>query len=244
MNYQATRASAIERTNPPKHHSRYVHLRLLLKTTKALAEKYVKPGKDIRFADLGCGELPYHSIFRPYVKEYYAIDLPGNPKATHEVDVETNRSNLDDESCDVVWSLGVLEHVGDTKKYLREAHRLLKPGGRLMLSTHGIWIYHPDPIDFWRFTSEGLRVTIEREGFRVIELVPVMGLLSTAIQLMQDAVLASFPFVKIWKVPFCYVSQRLIGVSELLVDSSKTLRAHRNKDACFYFFVAEKIGDA
>lgn len=240
MRYLANRPPAAERTNPPIYHSRYVHLKLLLNETKYLVDKYIRNRENLDFADLGCGELPYYELVTPHVRNYWSIDLPGNGKATHTIDPITNRSALDDKSCDVVWSLGVLEHVEDVDKYLQESFRILKPGGRLILATHGIWMYHPDPIDYWRFTSEGLKVTIERKGFKVVEKIGVMGLLSTSIQLLQDAVLISFPFVKYWKIPFCFIMQRLISISEYFINSSKVLRAHRNKDACFYFMIAEK----
>ncbi len=42
--------------------------------------------------------------------------------------------------------------------YLSECFRVLRPGGQLLLSTHGVFPYHPDPVDLWRWTCEGLRI--------------------------------------------------------------------------------------
>jgi hypothetical protein len=42
---------------------------------------------------------------------------------------------------------------------------VLKPRGRLFLSTHGVWPYHPHPADYWRWTADGLRLTCEDAGF-------------------------------------------------------------------------------
>ncbi len=41
---------------------------------------------------------------------------------------------FEDSSFDVVWALESVCHAEDKKKFLREAHRLLKPGGRLIVS--------------------------------------------------------------------------------------------------------------
>jgi SAM-dependent methyltransferase len=46
---------------------------------------------------------------------------------------------LDDAGFDVVWSSEVIEHVADTGTWLNEIRRVLRPGGRLLLTTpsHG-----------------------------------------------------------------------------------------------------------
>jgi len=42
---------------------------------------------------------------------------------------------LDDGAFDVVWASEVIEHVGDTARWLSEVRRVLRPGGRLLLTT-------------------------------------------------------------------------------------------------------------
>src|SRR6202012_728028 len=46
---------------------------------------------------------------------------------------------LEDNSFDVVWSSEVIEHVADTARWLSEVRRVLRPRGRLLLTTpsHG-----------------------------------------------------------------------------------------------------------
>ena len=46
---------------------------------------------------------------------------------------------LQDNSFDVVWATEVIEHVADTGRWLSEVRRVLKPGGRVLLTTpsHG-----------------------------------------------------------------------------------------------------------
>ncbi len=71
-------------------------------------------------------------------------------------------------SIDVVMSTQQLEHVTDPGEVLTEARRILVPGrGTLLLSTHGVWVHHPDPLDLWRWTEQGLVRLIEQHGFRV-----------------------------------------------------------------------------
>src|SRR3954453_20656477 len=88
-----------------------------------------------RLLDYGCADTPYRDSFSPAV-EYVAADLPGNPHATLELSDDGSVPAPDD-SFDALLSTQVLEHVDDPALYLAEAHRVLRPGGRMLLSTHG-----------------------------------------------------------------------------------------------------------
>jgi SAM-dependent methyltransferase len=143
--------------------------------------------------DLGCGQMPYRDLFAPHVGRYLGADLPGNPAADLHFDAASGRVPMPDGSADVVLSTQVLEHVPDPERYLAEAGRLLKPGGLLILGTHGFWMYHPTPTDYWRWTAEGLRLLLERSGWEVVHLHGVLGLAAGALQLLQDAAVARIP---------------------------------------------------
>jgi SAM-dependent methyltransferase len=67
-----------------------------------------------------------------------------------------------------VLSTQVVEHVPYVGAYLREAHRVLKPDGRLVVTTHGIWEDHPGPLDLRRWTLSGLARDVAEAGFHVI----------------------------------------------------------------------------
>ena len=77
------------------------------------------------------------------------------------------------EAYDGVLSVQVLEHVEDVQQYLRDALRMLRGGGQLILTTHGAWEDHPCPLDLWRWTVDGLRLELNRAGFVVMECLPL-----------------------------------------------------------------------
>ena len=74
-----------------------------------------------------------------------------------------------DTSYDLVVSTQVLEHVRHPTQYLGECYRILRGGGRLLLTTHGMIEEHGCPYDFQRWTARGLAENVEAVGFRVTE---------------------------------------------------------------------------
>lgn len=116
-----------------------------------------------RIADIGCGGSPYKDIFVSGGASYVGCDIDGNP----DVILSPGKAfPFTDESFDGVLSFQVLEHVWDINWYLGECRRILKKDGWLLLSTHGVWLYHPHPADYRRWTCEGLRKELAAHEFK------------------------------------------------------------------------------
>lgn len=125
-----------------------------------------------RVLDFGCGSRPYEPWFAAAGARYHGADIGGQA----EVRVRDDGGiEAPDAQFDIVASFQVLEHVWDVALYLREARRVLREGGRLLLSTHGAWLYHPHPGDFRRWTADGLRREVEAQGFKMVRMWPVVG---------------------------------------------------------------------
>lgn len=114
-----------------------------------------------RVLDVGCGVKPYFPFFEPYSSEYVGVDL-GSPGADLEGSVES--LPVADASFEVVLCTQVLEHVGDPARAVRELRRVVVPGGRVLASTHGTYVYHPAPDDLWRWTHTGLERLFRENG--------------------------------------------------------------------------------
>ena len=147
---------------------------------KAIKKYLTEKGK--KFLDYGCGDIPYKSLFERHISEYIACDIGGNRHADVEIGLDSSIP-MSNESVDVVLSIQVLEHVQDVQNYLKEANRILRPEGLMLLSTHGWWTHHPYPVDLRRWTFEGLAYELEKNGFRVIESAWVIGMLAYSCQL-------------------------------------------------------------
>lgn len=69
------------------------------------------------------------------------------------------------DSCfDRVVLLDVLEHLPRPDEALREAARVLRPGGAVLIHVPFVYPLHDRPFDFWRLTEHGLVELASRAG--------------------------------------------------------------------------------
>ena len=168
-----------------------------------------------RVLDYGCADMPYRGLLP--AADWVGADLPGNPAAAVELAAD-GTVPVEDGGFDLVLSTQVLEHAADPAGYLAECFRVLRPGGRLLVSTHGVMTYHPDPVDYWRWTCAGLDRVLRDAGFEVERFEGVMGLAATGLQLIQDSIAFSLPdrARRFLLPPVALVMQSLIAVVDRL----------------------------
>lgn len=65
---------------------------------------------------------------------------------------------LDDESFPVVLCTGLLEHVPHPNRLIQQFHRVLEPGGRLIITGSAVFPFHGAPDNFFHFTPNGFRL--------------------------------------------------------------------------------------
>jgi SAM-dependent methyltransferase len=202
---------------------------LLDRLEHLLASEILPRGETL--LDYGCGNKPYRDLFLKKFSRYVGADFAGNSDADILID-KSGRVDCEDTSFDCVLSSQVLEHVGSPQEYLAEAQRILKPGGSLILSTHGIWPYHPDPTDYWRWTADGLQAEIERAGFQVLDVQAVMGAEGAALQLWQDSTFERLP--RFIRPAYFWFFQTFIS----LIESRRKTRFYN--DAMIFVVLARK----
>jgi len=159
----STRQYLQERLNPVPGDPFYLTLSDLSLALKQLIPKIEQTGD--RILDFGCGGSPYKSLFHR-CSEYCRADLIGTPSIDFEMNQTDSSIQSNQKKFDIIFSSQVLEHVESPELYLKEALRLLKPNGTLILSTHGTYQDHPCPNDFWRWTASGLEKKLAEAGFQ------------------------------------------------------------------------------
>lgn len=120
--------------------------------------------------DVGCGTKPYRSLFQ--AKQYVGLEID-SPQARKRNAAEHfydgSRFPFEDGSFDSVLCNQVLEHVFNPEQLLSEIARVLKSGGRLVLTVPFVWDEHEQPWDYARYSSFGLQSLLARSGLKVLE---------------------------------------------------------------------------
>lgn len=90
--------------------------------------------------ELGSGEGYGIRVLAPLSDKYVAIDkfdteLPADPKVEFRKMLLPSLKGIADNSFDYAVTFQVIEHIKDDLGFIREIHRVLKPGGQLFVST-------------------------------------------------------------------------------------------------------------
>lgn len=127
-----------------------------------------------RVLDAGAGSRPYEPIFSGLV--YESTDMPGGFYDTrHDFECFLDSIPQADNTYDIVLLTQVLEHVPSPTAVLKEVQRILKPGGKLLLSVPLNGPLHGEPWHFFHFTHHGIVQLAKNSNLQVIELEKVGG---------------------------------------------------------------------
>lgn len=121
--------------------------------------------------DVGCGSKPYQTLFKVDKYTGLDIDLPQvRNRGIADCFYGGRKFPFDDGEFDSVLCNQVFEHVFNPDEFLLEIHRVLKPGGVLLLTVPFVWDEHEQPYDYARYSSFGLRYLLNKAGYEIVHL--------------------------------------------------------------------------
>lgn len=103
--------------------------------------------------DVGGGHAPYRR-WVPHTR-YLTLDL--DPNKHPDICCDLHHVEWESSYFDTILATEVLEHLYDPRQAVKEMFRLLKDDGVCVLSTRFIHPIHGAPMDYYRFTADGLR---------------------------------------------------------------------------------------
>ena len=126
-----------------------------------------------RLLDLGCGKVPLYQAYQPYIDDNVCVDwgssAHGNPFTDFLCDLNDDLPFKDGEF-DTVLMASVLEHVARPEVAWREAARVLRPGGHILVSVPFYYWIHEGPHDYYRYTEFALRRFCDDNNLEVVVL--------------------------------------------------------------------------
>ncbi|NIV38353.1 MAG: methyltransferase domain-containing protein [Anaerolineae bacterium] len=176
QNWLRSSRQQIDRDLAQSLHRRYFSAAFLAQYKAVLPaiDRHVR-GKVI---DLGCGTMPFRETLSDKAEVYHTLELrPTSEETTYVGDIQ-DMHMIENGLYDSILCLEVLEHIPSPCMALREMHRILAPGGMVILSVPHLSRLHEEPYDFYRYTTHGLHYLLEEHGFEVLEIREKGGLFS------------------------------------------------------------------
>jgi SAM-dependent methyltransferase len=135
---------------------------------KSLRPEEARGKNIVEFGSRGAGVRPLVESWGP--KSYLGVDVAPGPGVDCVLGVESSSKVLGLESFDIVISNELLEHVLDWRSAISSMKEVLKPGGRLLITTRSRGFpYHPNPDDFWRYEPDDMRSIFSDFELRSVE---------------------------------------------------------------------------
>jgi SAM-dependent methyltransferase len=156
----------------------YLHMRRLVDDLAAALARVGADAEEV--LDVYCGARPYDDLLPPGAA-VTGLDVRGNPYGVADV-VTDEFLPFADESFDLVMCIEGLHYVADPEEGVAEIRRVLRPGGRALISVPLVWEYDRTVLEH-RFTGPSLmrlfdgwdEVTVIENGGRAVSWATLSG---------------------------------------------------------------------
>lgn len=156
--------------------------------------------------DVGGRKLKHKGFFRipaEKIKEIITVNIEKNIGA--DIIASAEKIPLAADSAETVIMTEVLEHLQNPKEAIKEAARLLKPGGHIIISAPFLYPIHADPDDYQRLTASWFRQTLAENNLEIME-IKEQGFLFTVILDSLKKIISEIKFTPVrWMVALLFL---------------------------------------
>jgi len=210
----------------------------LLKFIKDNAKK-IKRGEKI--IDIGAGELKYKKYFKHCDYKSQDLGVGDSNWDFSQIDIKSSAYEIPekDASFDYVLCTQVLEHLEFPEKAFAEFGRLLKIGGKLILTAPLGFGEHQIPYDFFRYTKNGLKSLGNRSNFKLVYIKPHGGIFINLEYILWKSKDIILPFKNIRFMKFLYFLiffplKILLGAIFIMLDQFDRKKTYTLNYNCIY----------
>lgn len=144
--------------------------------------------------DAGAGQQRYKPFFKKslYITQEHqaGIELKKLKKKYYDLISPIDKKiPLKNNCLDAILSTVVIEHLRYPEKFLREAYRVIKPGGKIFINAPFCVGEHEIPYDYVRPTRYALKSWLEDAGFKKNDITPSSSNTESASSMLISAVL-------------------------------------------------------
>lgn len=153
--------------------------------------------------DLGGGKNPsYRRYWDIKPEKFIRVDISDDALPDIAADIKKSLP-FSDNFADAVFLFSVIYIVEDPTKVLSEIYRILKPGGKLFLTSPFIFNEAREPDDYYRFASQGLYKILKDAGFKEFSIKPIGERFTAAAYLLTS-------FMFFWPIKFIFYSTTIL----------------------------------
>jgi len=146
------------------------------------------------------------------------------------MNLELSIENID-QTFDNILLMNVLEHIYNYQNCLNNCYNLLSSRGLFFGSTPFIFVVHPSPNDYHRYTEQSLRKSLETAGFKNIKIKVLVGGVGSCCYSLMFNITKKIPFINNFLLILAFIMDEIINIF------SKNIR---NITPIGYYFSAEK----
>jgi ubiquinone/menaquinone biosynthesis C-methylase UbiE len=148
--------------------------------------------------DAAAGDQPYKVLFEHARYEAADFEMVDKPYARSTYVCDLRSIPVPDSRFDYIIFNQAMEHMPEPLEVLRELHRVLKPGGRMLTTAPFFYQEHEVPYDFYRYTQFAYKHLFPKAGFEIQSIEWLEGYLGTLAYQLETAAMALpriyFPF--------------------------------------------------
>jgi len=211
---------------------------LIVDLVASYYQRYLPKYAKGNLLDLGCGKVPFFELYRTYVSGVTCIDWENSVHANPFIDNYCDLSMplpLRSESYDTIILSDVLEHLPRPELIWTEVARVCKQGCHVIINVPFYYWIHESPFDYFRYTHHALKYYAQNNGFELIKLESIGGIVEVIVDLLMKGSLRHRLLSRL--VSFIYVLYKIFSKTRLGI---RIMRGTRYSFPLGYFCILKK----